>query len=336
MGIDLYIHVLALFHMGCTAVFLDEWVNIKRLQLCCKIANCKGFIGTPMARFIGRFIPELRAIPGQDYLTRKTADGKTTVPKHLQGSISDCMAVVIQAFEWGMNPHAVAQKTHVVNGALGYEAQLVNAVVQRSGAIVGRFHYEHRDAQHGFETRVGAVLRGESEITWGEWLNVNAPKVKNSPLWQVNPKQQMGYLQVKNWARAYCPGAILGVYTADELADTLPPEPSSAPAPRGPQRRSAASAPVGTQTPAATSAPAAAPAADPSTGEVPPPAQQESTQQRGDTAERVSAGEVAYLRKKLASASMAEADVLARYGLERLEDMGLDAFDEIKSELLRK
>ena len=63
MGIDLYIHVLALFHMGCTAVFLDEWVNIKRLQLCCKIANCKGFIGTPMARFIGRFIPELRAIP---------------------------------------------------------------------------------------------------------------------------------------------------------------------------------------------------------------------------------------------------------------------------------
>ena len=69
---------------------------------------------------------------------------------------------------------------------------------------------------------------------------------------------------------------------------------------------------------------------------MPPPAQQESTQQRGDTAERVSAGEVAYLRKKLASASMAEADVLARYGLERLEDMGLDAFDEIKSELLRK
>ena len=33
MGIDLYIHVLALFHMGCTAVFLDECVNIKRRQL---------------------------------------------------------------------------------------------------------------------------------------------------------------------------------------------------------------------------------------------------------------------------------------------------------------
>jgi hypothetical protein len=27
----------------------------------------------------------------------------------------------------------------------------------------------------------------------------------------------MGYLQVKNWARAFKPGAILGVYTTDEL-----------------------------------------------------------------------------------------------------------------------
>jgi hypothetical protein len=37
----------------------------------------------------------------------------------------------------------VAQKTHLVNGVLGYEAQLVNAVISSSNAIVGRFHYEY-------------------------------------------------------------------------------------------------------------------------------------------------------------------------------------------------
>ena len=46
-----------------------------------------------------------------------------------------------------MNPFAVAQKTHVVNGSLGYEAQLVNAVVQASGAIDGRFHYANTAAK---------------------------------------------------------------------------------------------------------------------------------------------------------------------------------------------
>ncbi|SPX63869.1 Uncharacterised protein [Leclercia adecarboxylata] len=40
------------------------------------------------------------------------------------------MAIIMQAMQWGMNPYAVAQKTHLVNGVLGYEAQLVNADLQ--------------------------------------------------------------------------------------------------------------------------------------------------------------------------------------------------------------
>ncbi|KAL8195943.1 UNVERIFIED_CONTAM: hypothetical protein K2H54_000295 [Gekko kuhli] len=47
-----------------------------------------------------------------------------------------------EALQWGMNPFPVAQKTHLVKGVLGYEAQLVNAVVVNSGAIKGRFEYE--------------------------------------------------------------------------------------------------------------------------------------------------------------------------------------------------
>lgn len=145
------------------------------------------------------------------------ASGKSTIPKHLQGSPGDCMAVVMQAMQWKMNPFAVAQKTHLVNGQLGYEAQLVNAVVQASGAITGRFHYEYQGDGLNVQCRVGAVIRGESEITWNEWLSAASVTVKNSPLWKTNPKQQLGYLQVKNWARAHTPGAILGVYTPEEL-----------------------------------------------------------------------------------------------------------------------
>lgn len=63
MGIELYRIVLALFKMGATAVFLDEWVSVKRLRICCKLANCKGFIGVRKARLMGWFIKELRQIP---------------------------------------------------------------------------------------------------------------------------------------------------------------------------------------------------------------------------------------------------------------------------------
>ena len=63
MSIDLYRIVLALFHCGATAVFLDEWVSKKRMELCCEIANCKGFIGVFKARIFALFSKELRKIP---------------------------------------------------------------------------------------------------------------------------------------------------------------------------------------------------------------------------------------------------------------------------------
>ena len=65
------------------------------------------------------------------------AKGKVTVPEHLRGNVGDCMAIATQAMLWNMDPFVVAQKTHIVSGRLGYEAQLVNAVLQNSGAIRG-------------------------------------------------------------------------------------------------------------------------------------------------------------------------------------------------------
>ena len=150
-------------------------------------------------------------------LSEIMASGVATVPKHLQKNQADCLAVIMQATRWGMDCFVVGQKTHLVNGTLGYEAQLVNAVVQSSGAIRGRFYYEYKGQSPNLECRVGAVIAGETEITWGNWLNESRVTTKNSPNWKTNPSQQLGYLQVKNWARLYTPGAILGVYTPDEL-----------------------------------------------------------------------------------------------------------------------
>ena len=167
-------------------------------------------------------LADFEKVRAMQELANIMATAKVTVPQHLAGKAGDCLAVVMQAAQWKMNPFAVAQKTHVVNGTLGYEAQLVNAVVQSSGAIVGRFHYEYQGEGANVACRVGAVIRGDKDITWGEWLSAATVTTKNSPLWKTNPKQQLGYLQVKNWARLHTPGAILGVYSDDEL-EALPP-----------------------------------------------------------------------------------------------------------------
>ncbi len=180
------------------------------------------------------------------------ADATIAVPDHLVGKPADCMAIVMQAMQWGMNPYAVAQKTFFVNGKLGYEAQLISAILTSSGAIRGRFHYEYggnwencirskdvtvkkmgskgayektervRDwsdeDEDGLYIRAGAVIRGESEITWGEPLYLASVAIRNSPLWVTKPKQQILYLATKDWAKAYCPAAVMGFQDADDLS----------------------------------------------------------------------------------------------------------------------
>ncbi|MEI7596736.1 MAG: GNAT family N-acetyltransferase [Bacteroidota bacterium] len=63
MSIELYTVVLAIFNIGATAVFIDEWASIKRLKLCCKIADCKGIVAPKKLLFIGLLFNEIRKIP---------------------------------------------------------------------------------------------------------------------------------------------------------------------------------------------------------------------------------------------------------------------------------
>ena len=77
MSIDLYRIVLALFSLGATAVFLDEWVSMKRLELCCKLANCRAFIGGFKARMHSYFSAELRKTPIKLNLKFKAHDSVT-------------------------------------------------------------------------------------------------------------------------------------------------------------------------------------------------------------------------------------------------------------------
>ena len=72
------------------------------------------------------------------------ANSGNFVPEHYRGKPDSCMAVVMQAARWGMDPFAVAQKTFIVgnSGVLGYEAQLVNAVINTMAPTKDRIHFE--------------------------------------------------------------------------------------------------------------------------------------------------------------------------------------------------
>ena len=209
----------------------------------------------PASASAGALLMDMAAMERLERIAELMASGKTTVPQHLRGSKGDCFAITLQSMQWGMNPFAVAQKTHLVNGTLGYEAQLVAAVINSSGLVKDRFQFEwygpwekvigkfsiHKGEkgeyrkpawtmadEEGCGVRVWATLKGEVNPRTLELLLAQA-RTRNSTLWADDPKQQLAYLAQKRWARLFTPDVILGVYTADEL-DTKPIEVHMGPA----------------------------------------------------------------------------------------------------------
>ena len=180
------------------------------------------------------------------------ASSKVTIPSHLRNSPGDCLAVVMQAVQWGMNPFAIAQKTHLTQGGqLGYEAQLISAVLVASGALAeqpdfefignwdkilgkviekqsdkgGKYYVANWDKkdEEGLGVIVRARLRNEAEkrkVT----IMMTQCYPRFSTQWATDPQQQITYVAVRKFGRRHAPGAILGVYTPEELDESITPE----------------------------------------------------------------------------------------------------------------
>jgi len=171
------------------------------------------------------------------------ASGIATVPKHFQKNQADCLAMVMQAAQWGLNPFLVAQKTFLVGGKLGYEAQLIHAVAtsckvfeeepeftfigswekilgrvtERKSDQGGKYYVKgwNDEDEAGLGVICSAVMRGGRTREITTMMSQCFPRL--STQWATDPQQQITYVVIKKLIRRYAPGVILGVYTDDEL-----------------------------------------------------------------------------------------------------------------------
>ncbi|MGF6981385.1 hypothetical protein QFZ99_000861 [Paraburkholderia atlantica] len=186
-----------------------------------------------------------------DHLADMMANGGVAVPDHLRGKKGTCFAVTMQALRWEMDPFAVAQKTHVTkSGQLGYEGQLVAAVVIARAPIRNRPDYEfigdwskvlgkceeRTSDKTGGKYYVATYTKKDEEglgvIVSATFRDETAPRTvqvmmsqaypRFSTQWANDPQQQICLLAIRKWARRYTPDVLLGVYTPEEL-DFEPP-----------------------------------------------------------------------------------------------------------------
>lgn len=181
------------------------------------------------------------------------AKGTFSIPEQFRGHPADCLAVVMQAVQWKMNPFAVIGKTTLMHGRIGYEAQLVSAVIAAHSPIKAPLNYQwlgdwtkiqgkitvRTASKNGKDTEfavrawtdkdeeglgviVSATLKGETEPRERKVMLAHIRK-RVSTNWVEDPQQQIAYYATQRWARLHQSGVIMGVYTSDELDDAFDP-----------------------------------------------------------------------------------------------------------------
>ncbi|MFG1304198.1 hypothetical protein V5F34_08665 [Xanthobacter autotrophicus] len=166
----------------------------------------------------GRLISITTAAEASDF-ARMMASADVGIPKYMRGRPGICLAVTVQAVQWGADPFQVANKSYLVNDRIGYEAQLYAALLLSSGLIKGRPRYTY-DGEPGSTRRCTVTM---NLVEGGDPVVYTSPQVgkitpKNSPLWKTDEDQQLAYYSVRACGRRDFPDVMLGFLSNDEAA----------------------------------------------------------------------------------------------------------------------
>lgn len=170
---------------------------------------------------------------------------RIAVPPYLRGNPGDCLAIIIRALRWQMDPYFVAEKSYAVTKgdvtSVAFESQLIHAVIETLAPLKGRLRHEIIGEGDDRQCKVWGTFKGEKEPhsftseklgkrikdigfkkkkdgTEDNWRDV----FRGSPLWLQKPEVQMFYDASRDWARLYCPDVLAGAYARDEMVDSEP------------------------------------------------------------------------------------------------------------------
>lgn len=163
------------------------------------------------------------------------------LPPHLRHKPAICLAVTMRAIQWKVDPFALAMETYQAkeNGPIGYQAKVFVSALEACAGIQLNYEYEGNftitnepaKSSKGNVVAQRAAVGDRRCIAWvelkGRRFEYVSPRldeitVKNSPLWHLDPDQQLTYYAARGWVRRHKPSVMMGAYSADEVESMEP------------------------------------------------------------------------------------------------------------------
>ena len=145
------------------------------------------------------------------------------IPATYQGKPQDCFVAIEMATRMRVSPMVVMQNMYVVKGKPSWAGQACTMLINSCGKF--------RDVKHVYTGKKGtdnrgcyvtAVRNSDGEIINGVEVTIQMAKDEgwtSNPKWRHMPELMLAYRASAFFARVYCPEALMGVQTVEEVYD---------------------------------------------------------------------------------------------------------------------
>ena len=147
----------------------------------------------------------------------------TIVPQNYQGKPEDCFIAVEMAARMNTSPLFIMQNLYCVKGKPSWAGQACMAMIIACGKFKGIKHVY--TGTKGTATRgcyVTAVRISDGEVVNGTEVTMKMAQEEgwlSNTKWKNMPEQMLGYRAASFFARMYCPEALMGLQTYEEVLD---------------------------------------------------------------------------------------------------------------------
>lgn len=142
------------------------------------------------------------------------------VPAHFKKP-GNCIIALNLASRMGLDPFMVMQNMYIIKGRPGIEAKLAIALINSLGKF-SPLQYKFNDERTSCIAYAKLITTGEvyegTAVTL-EMARLEGWSTKAGSKWKTLPELMLQYRSAVFFARVYCPEALLGIYTKDELVD---------------------------------------------------------------------------------------------------------------------
>ena len=144
------------------------------------------------------------------------------VPQNYKGQPGNCLIALDMAQRMNMPPLMIMQNLYIVNGNPGWSGQACIALVNNHGRFTDLKFDEKMTEDGDFACTAYATEKKTGEVVRGTTITRQMAKDcgwldKNGSYWKKMPAQMARYRAAAFFARAYCPEALMGLYTSDDI-----------------------------------------------------------------------------------------------------------------------